>query len=808
MPKRRWSNWVAACAMGTAVLAASANAMAEGAMQARGPGGADLGLLPLTHTDVRIDLAGSIETATVTQRFHNARSERIEAVYIFPLPERAAVDQMEMHIGARVIRAEIRRRADAREAYDTARNNGQQAALLEQERPNIFTFSVANIDPGQDVDVTLRYIDNARYDHGTYELAFPMVVGPRYIPGTPTTLAPAGTGPATDTDRVRDASRISTEYLPPGTRTRAGIDVQVHLDGGAPIATVESNSHQIDVNRVSPGTADIVLHQQNEIPNRDFVLRWQLASPTLQTTVFTHRPDAQTDGYLGLMLEPPRAARDEEITPREIFFLLDTSGSMMGTPLETARAAIRTALSHLTPRDSFQLIDFADTASSFAPQPLPGSPANIARATAYLNGLRASGGTNQLAGIHAALSAPGDAERLRYVVFMTDGYIGNEHEIVGLVRREIGHARIFGFGIGSSVNRFLLDEVSAVGRGTAEYLRPNERADAMVARFYERIARPYLTDVEIDAPGIALAQIQPDPLPDLSALQPLVMYARYRTPGPATIRVRGRIGGRPFEQRVAVDLPASAPAHVALSRLWARAKVSSLSRAMWELGESTERIESITQVALDHHIMSAYTSFVAIDSATPVHRGPPVRVIQPAAAPEGVDMQSAGGATFGATGTGWGGGGTGEGTIGLGSIGAIGHGAGTGTGQGYGAGAGTGLRGRGTTGPTARAAAPTVTGALSPEVIRRVVLRNLGAVAHCHELALARNPTLAGRLVLQFVIGPLGNVLSVVMRENAVADPAVGACVSSVLSRMQFPAPPGNASVTVSYPFNFTAPTN
>ncbi len=784
-------------------LVATSDARAEGAMTARRADGHDLGLLPLTHTDVHVEISGEVESVGVTQRFHNALNERIEAVYVFPLPERAAVSAMEMHIGARVIRAEIRRRADAREAYDAARNSGRQAALLDQERPNVFTFSVANIDPGQDIDVTLRYVELARYDHGTFEMAFPMVVGPRYIPGTPVANAATGGGPATDTDRVPDASRISTTYLPPGTRAGDGIDLAVHLDAGTAIRTIESNSHAIHVVRASTGTADIRLEHPHEIPNRDFVLRWQLAAATLQTTVFTHRPDGQTDGYVGVMLEPPRSTTDSEIAPREIFFLLDTSGSMMGEPLETARAAIRHALRQMQPRDAFQLVDFADTASSFAPSPLPATLDNVQRAIAYLDSLQASGGTNQLAGIHAALAARGDPSRLRYVVFMTDGYIGDEHEVIGLVRREIGRARVFGFGIGSSVNRFLLDEVSAVGRGVAEYIRPGEPPRAMVERFYERIARPYLTDVQIDWAGVPVTDVQPGPLPDLSALQPLVAFARYHTPGHATLRIRGRLAGNPYETLVPVDLPALAPTNVALSRLWAREKITALSRAMYELGESPERIASITQVALAHSLMSAYTSFVAVDSAPPTAGPGAVRVQQPGAAPEGVNLNAAGGVGVSGSSIGDAFGYGGLGSVGSG-WGGIGHGGGTGTGQGYGAGAGRGLVGRGSVGPLVRGSTPAVMGMLAVDVIRRVVLRNLGQITHCYETRLAINPNLAGRISLRWMIASNGTVIASTVAEDAIHDADLVACLNAAIRRWTFPG--GGGVVTVTYPFNFAPP--
>lgn len=628
------------------VLVAPGLARAEGVLQAVGPNGESQGTFPLTRTNVQGEVAGQVVSVQVEQTFRNTFSERIEAVYVFPLPDGAAVDEMEMQIGARIVRAVVRPRGEARELYDRARQTGRRAALLEQERPNIFTFSVANIDPGGEIVVRLHYFDLAHYDDGTYSLAFPMTVGPRFNPGS-SLPGRTGTGTHPDTDRVDDASRISPAYVAPGMRSGHTIGLSMKIDGGASLERVEAPNHDVELVRPGPNLAVVTLHDKEEIPNRDFVLRWRLEAPRLQAAVFTHRPDEQTDGYLALLLEPRHEAPISELAAREIFFLLDTSGSMSGTPMATAVAAVKRALATLHPNDTFQIIDFADSASSFAPRPLPNTPDNVRAALGYLQGLQASGGTNQLAGIHAALSAPGDAERLRYVVFLTDGYIGNEHEIIGLVQREIGRARIFGIGIGSSVNRYLLDEVSAVGRGAVEYLRPNERADEVVERFYRRIAQPYLTGIEIDWGGLQVDRVVPARIPDLSALEPLVVWARFRGTGQGTVTVRGRLAGQAASFPVALELPRTRPDNGAVSRLWARGVITELTRESHFSGESAPIIDRIMNVALEHHLVSRYTSLVAVDDTPPVQpaRGGPRTIAQPSEAPEGVDMAMAGGET-------------------------------------------------------------------------------------------------------------------------------------------------------------------
>ncbi len=573
----------------------------------------DHAAFPLKRTEVTAQVTGSVVSATVAQTFTNPSKERIEAVYVFPLPEHAAVDDMEMHIGTRVIKADIKKREEARAAYQHAVAEGRHAALLEQERLNVFTFSVGNINPGAEVDVRLHYFEEAAYDHGTYELAFPTTVGPRYNPAS-----------------VTDAARISPQYA---KRSGATLGISVRLDAGVEIERVESPFHDVDVAHPSETRADVKLKNHDEVPNRDFVLRWRLVAQSCRTAVFAYK------GYLSMFLEPRHDVPDAEIAPRELFFLLDTSGSMSGSPLETVVAAVKKALVTLRPSDTFQIIDFADTASSFASHPLLATPEAIERGIAYLAHLRASGGTNQLAGIHAALSAEGNPSRVRFVVFMTDGYIGNEREVIDLTRKEIGRARIFSFGVGSSVNRYLLDEVAIAGRGKAEYLGPHEDGAALIDRFYQRIAKPYLTDITIDWGGMAVSEVEPAFVPDLSAFEPLVLHARYIGPLTGTIVVRGKIAGRPYEQSFKVTGDDNDPERSPIERLWARARISGLERAeQWKGSQA----DTITTLALAHRLVTAYTSFVAIDSLV-TGEAATNSIAQPNEAPVGIDIGMSGG---------------------------------------------------------------------------------------------------------------------------------------------------------------------
>jgi Ca-activated chloride channel family protein len=596
-------------------------AFADGALYLAKGGGE----FPLKRTDVQARVTGNVVSATVTQTFTNPNKDRIEAVYLFPLPNRAAVDDMEMKIGTRVIKGQIATRAAAQTAYANAVREGQHAALLEQERPNMFTFSVGNIDPGTDIQVRLHYFEEAQFDAGTYEMVVPTTIGPRYNPAS-----------------VADASKITTPYA---TRTGATIGISIRLDPGMDLERIESKWHETDVTKSGAQSAEVKLKNLAEIPNRDFVLRWRVAAAACKTAFFAYKPNASQPGYLSMFLEPRHDAPDGEIMPRELFFLLDTSGSMSGTPIQTVQAAIKKALANLYANDTFQIIDFADRASSFSPAPVSATPANRKRGVDYLDHLRAAGGTNQLAGIHAALTAPGDVNRVRYVVFMTDGYIGNEKEVVALTKKEIGNAHIFSFGIGSSVNRYLLDEVAIAGRGKAEYLGPHEDATTLVDRFYQRIGRPYLTDISIDWGGIQTSEMEPAFIPDLSAFEPLDVHVRYTGKPNGTITVRGRIAGKPYEQAFKVALEESDPEHAPLERLWARARIAGLERAEHWQGSMSDLISGL---ALEHRLLTQYTAFVAIDTASAGAMAA-MRVAQPNEIPAGVNIGAAGGTVVAGT---------------------------------------------------------------------------------------------------------------------------------------------------------------
>jgi len=593
---------------------------------------------PLKHTAVDARISGFLARVTVTQQFENSSPDKIEAVYVFPLPESAAVDQMTMKIGDRTVKGKIKRREEARAIYEAAKARGNLASLLDQERPNIFTQSVANIPPGARVEVTISYVEMLKYEEGRYEFSFPMVVGPRYIPGTP--AGRSGGGWASDTNQVPDASRITPPVVKPGTRAGHDISLRVTIDAGLALKRIRSKTHEVDVERKGATRAVIRLRDKSVLPNKDFILAYDVAGSEIQDAVLTHR--GRQGGFFTLILQPPERVTVEDVTPKELVFVIDTSGSMSGFPIEKAKEVIRLALNGLYPRDTFNLITFAGDTHLLFPEPVPATGENIRKARRFLASRRGGGGTEMMKAIRAALAPSDKQEHIRIVSFLTDGYVGNDMAILGEVQKH-PNARIFSFGIGSSVNRFLLDKLAEEGRGEVEYVGLNEDGSAAARRFHERIRNPLLTDISIDWGGLPVTDICPKRIPDLFGAKPVIVTGRYTGPAHGIIRLRGKMSGREVIRPVTVDLPAEETAHDVLATLWARNRVDELMAEDWQgmqQGRPRPEIrEAITQLGLTYRLMTQFTSFVAVEETVVTEGGVPRRIDVPVEMPEGVSYE-------------------------------------------------------------------------------------------------------------------------------------------------------------------------
>ena len=623
---------------------------------------------PLKHTDVKANISGFIARVTVTQTFHNPYDEKIEAVYVFPLPHTAAIDDMTMTVGERRIVGLIKRRAEAQAIYQEAIKQGKTASLLEQERPNIFTQSVGNIQPNAEVRIEISYVDVLDYDMGTYEFHFPMVVGPRYIPGTaiskkpelPKELKgkvgeseapldapadggdPSGTGVAPDTDRVPDASRITPPVLKPGYRTAHDISLSVSLDAGVPIQDIQIVNHKADVDRVDASGATAVLSPADSIPNKDFVMKYAVVGEKPGMAVLAHSKGPE-QGYFMLMIQPKLDAELAEAPPREIVFLVDVSGSMRGEPTQKVKETMHHFLRLTKPKDTVQVITFSNRAAKLFEKPVPATQANIEHALNFTQQIRGGGGTEMLKAIKLVLNEPVDRERVRIVVMLTDGYIGNETEIIAEIDRRAGdQIRFSAIGIGTSPNRYLIDGVAKHGGGLADVIALNTDPGPLVAQIAERIHRAQLARIEIDWNGLSVYDTYPRRIPELGVGRPTLMFGRYGAGGSKKIELSGSAEGKPLKYKLHVTLPDAQPAHDVLSKVWARKKIEDIS-AQLHAADAPEIIEEITNIALTHQLMTQYTSFVAVDEndMQPINEEAkaPRQVVVPVPLPEGTDFR-------------------------------------------------------------------------------------------------------------------------------------------------------------------------
>ncbi|MCC7230638.1 MAG: VWA domain-containing protein, partial [Fimbriimonadaceae bacterium] len=498
--------------------------------------------------------------------------------------------------GTRVIEAEIKRREEARRVYEAAKNAGQTASLLDQERPNIFTQSVANIMPGEKIKIVVSYVQVLKYEEGQFEFNFPMVVGPRYLGNAP------------------DPGKIAPPIVPKGTRTGTNIDLTVNLDAGAPIQGFQSILHKVTVNRRGEEQAIIKLAKADEIPNRDFILRYRMATDSVQSAFLTHM--GSKGGFFTLILMPPKAVQPAQIAPKEIIFVMDQSGSQNGFPIDKSKELTNKLIKTLRRNDTFNVLGFNTSVYKLWDAARPNTPANIAEAEAFVNKMTASGGTALDQGVLAALTARADPNRLRYVLFNTDGYAGNEAIILDSIQKNRDRARMFTFGIGNSVNRYLIDQMAYEGKGDAEYVTLAESADSAVARLVKRLETPVLTQINAHFSGVDVQDALPAAIPDVFSEKPVIITGRYSQAGRGQLVLTGNLGGKPWSKILNLDFPAQANAP-ALESIWARQRVDELTRRNFLASAypAASRVanEDIIQLALEFKIMTQFTSFVAVE---------------------------------------------------------------------------------------------------------------------------------------------------------------------------------------------------
>jgi Ca-activated chloride channel family protein len=565
-----------------------------------------------TNTAVTMHISGLVARVSVRQEFHNQGDEWTEGVYVFPLPDEAAVDRMRLHIGERFIEGEIREKEQARKDYEQARSEGRKASLVEQERPNLFTTSVANIAPGERVVVEIEYLEDLRYDGGTFTIRFPITLTPRYIPGSPVPDR-EGSGWSEDTTRVNDASRITPPHVTGSEEHR--ISLEALIDAGMPLEIVASRYHPVDVSEDN-GRYTVTLSDDAVPLDHDFELVWRPVPSAAPRAMLFSETIAGQPHYL-LMVVPPDTANEVPVSmPRELIFVVDTSGSMHGASIAQAKQALGRALDGLAAGDRFNIIDFNSSTRALYHQGVPADAANIAHARRFVERLEANGGTEMLPALGLALDAAGSAAWLRQVVFITDGSVGNEEELYSMIESRLGNARLFTVGIGSAPNSWFMRKAAELGRGSFVVISALHEVGEQMDRLFGKLANPQVTDINVGWPGGAVTESYPDIVPDLYVGEPVTVRARASTafqPG-SIVRVSGNSVAGAWARELTLDSDAE---HPGIGALWARAKIAALHDQERRGGDAAALQKAVVDTAIGHHLVSKYTSLIAVDK-TPV----------------------------------------------------------------------------------------------------------------------------------------------------------------------------------------------
>jgi Ca-activated chloride channel family protein len=591
----------------------------------------DVDALPLKSTRVEVAIAGVIADVRVTQVYRNEGTRPLEARYVFPASTRAAVYGLRMRIGDRAVDAEIREKQQARKDYAQAKQEGRSAALLEQHRPNVFQMHLANILPGDEISVDLRYTESIVPTDGTYRFIYPTVVGPRYNGGP--SSGPGDTpGSAAFTESRKPEPWIAQPTLRAGVASPAVFSLDATITAPLPVQAIESPSHAVRATGVGTDRASVQLAADRAHANRDVVIDYRLAGASIGAGVLVHQRGDES--HFLLLAEPPARVAEGDIAPREYVFVVDVSGSMHGFPLNTAKALLRELIGRLRPDDTFNVIPFAGGHSLLHAQSVPATPENIARAIRFLERQNGSGGTELLPALRTALAMPADPGRARSFLVITDGYVSIEREAFALVREQLGAANVFAFGIGASVNRFLIEGLARAGRGEPFFVLKPEQADAEALRFRRYIEQPVFTRIRTRFIGIDVYDLDTPQLPDLFAQRPILLSGKFRGAPRGRVQIEGFAGG----QRTVLDVDlarAQVAGTQALPLLWARSRIAQLGDDQ-KLAADDARVREITQLGLSYSLLTDYTSFVAIDKLIRKVDAPATTVDQPQPLPEGV----------------------------------------------------------------------------------------------------------------------------------------------------------------------------
>lgn len=552
---------------------------------------------PLKETDVATNISGTIAETYVTQTYTNEGDKPINASYVFPASTKVTVHGMTMQIGNNIVTAQIKEKEEAKQEFEAAKSEGKSASLLEQKRSNVFTMDVANIMPGDTVHIKLHYTELISPTEGTYQFVFPTVVGPRY----------AEPSEAADQDAN---GWVETPYFESGATITGKYNITVNLSTGVPITNLNSKSHDINIDWNNNSSAKITLSNPADYAgNRDFILDYRLTGNQVESGLVLAQ--GESENFFMLTIQPPERFVPEDIPPREYIFVLDVSGSMNGYPLDTAKTLIRDLVSNLKETDQFNLILFSGASEQLSPRSLTATKENINQAIDLIDKQEGYGGTSLSPALESAINIPAEQDVARSIVVITDGYISGEQNIFDLISQNLGTTSFFSFGIGSSVNRYLIDGIAYAGAGESFVVTDSEDAGETAERFRTYIQSPILTDINVSYDGFEVYDVEPAALPTLFAQKPIVLFGKYRGEAEGAITVTGKTGSNDYSQEIAVSDIKTLTDNDAISYLWARTRVERLMDYGYSK-DNPDVKDEVTQLGLDYSMMTPYTSFIAI----------------------------------------------------------------------------------------------------------------------------------------------------------------------------------------------------
>ena len=587
--------------------------------------------LPLKDTRVDVAIAGVVADVTVRQVYENRGQRPLHARYVFPASTRAAVYGMTMTVGDVRLVATIRERAQAKQQFEAAKSEGKSATLLEQNRPNVFTMNVANVMPGDTIAVEMKYTELLVPTDGVYEFVYPTVVGPRY---SSKTVGEAG----------EEDSFVRTPYTHEGVAPQSAFHLSGQISTGVPIQDLSSPSHRIVSRAAGQGRAEFSLGDSDAAPNnRDFILRYRLEGDEIASGLLLYQ--GKDENFFLLTAQPPNALRPDEAPPREYIFVLDVSGSMNGFPLNTAKKLMRDLVGTLHPGDTFNIVVFASGTELLSPAALPATPANFERAMQFIGPKQGGGGTELLGAIKLALAHPRQSSVARTVVLVTDGYIEAEKDVFDWIRAHLDETNVFAFGIGSAVNRHLIEGVARAGQGEPFVVTGADDAADMAGTFRRYIDSPVMTGIHVRFAGFDTYDVEPRTIPDLFASRPIVVFGKWRGGIGGTVEITGNTGRQPYRSTIAVGQSIPDERHRALRHLWARTRIANLSDYGAPL--DLDRVGEITSLGLTYSLLTSYTSFIAVHEVVRRAGEPATSVDQPNPLPQGVSDLAVGGVTNG-----------------------------------------------------------------------------------------------------------------------------------------------------------------